>query len=131
MKKISILILFLISFTVTKAQTTVSLRDLMEHFIQKDDSLQIIKARELEKDSVILAQDNLLKADNVIISLHSSDSLKFRQIIARKDTIILNNEEEAKIAKKEHKRQKRKLVTSIVGLSLLEIGTLTLLILSL
>lgn len=103
----------------------------MEHFIQKDDSLQIIKARELEKDSVILAQDNLLKADNVIISLHSSDSLKFRQIIARKDTIILNNEEEAKIAKKEHKRQKRKLITSIVGLSLLEIGTLTLLILSL
>ena len=131
MKKISILILFLISFTVTKAQTTVSLRDLIEHFIQKDDSLQIIKARELEKDSVILAQDNLLKADNVIISLHSSDSLKFRQIIARKDTIILNNEEEAKIAKKEHKRQKRKLVTSIVGLSLLEIGTLALLILSL
>lgn len=129
MKKISIFILLLISnFAYSQS---VKLEDLIAHFLQKNDSLQIIKSIVIDQDSIISIKNDEIKSLEKTIISYKNDSSQYNVIISNKDSIITNKDLEIGIINKENKKIKNKSTIKIIGLSVLEIGTLILLILSL
>lgn len=122
MKKIIILI-FLTSISYCGYSQSVKLEDLIRHYLKKDDSLQVYKGLNKNKDSVIFQYKEYSKKDSLIISRYKRDSIQYNKLLINKDEILQNKDKELKITTKEHKRQKTNLKLTIFGLILLEVIT--------
>lgn len=122
MKKIIILI-FLTSISYCGYSQSVKLEDLIRHYLKKDDSLQVYKGLNKDKDSVIFQYKEYSKKDSLIISRYKGDSIQYNKLLINKDEILQNKDKELKITTKEHKRQKTNLKLTIFGLILLEVIT--------
>ena len=122
MKKILILI-FLTSISFCGYSQSVKLEDLIRHYLKKDDSLQVYKGLNKDKDSVIFQYKEYSKKDSLIISRYKGDSIQYNKLLINKDEILQNKDKELKITTKEHKRQKTNLKLTIFGLILLEVIT--------
>lgn len=122
MKKIIILI-FLTSISFCGYSQSVKLEDLIRHYLKKDDSLQVYKGLNKDKDSVIFQYKEYSKKDSLIISRYKGDSIQYNKLLINKDEILQNKDKELKITTKEHKRQKTNLKLTIFGLILLEVIT--------
>lgn len=127
MKKILLILILFTSFTAYSQKYP--MKDIMRHFIQKDDSLQIIKKREIKKDSIIIGKNEIIRSDSLIIKRYKSDSLHYNNIIKNTEKIILNKDEEIKINKSEHKAEKRGLIKAIAVLIGVDVGLLVIIIL--
>lgn len=122
MKKIIILI-FLTNISYCGHSQSVKLEDLMRYYLKKDDSLQVYKGLNKDKDSVIFQYKEYSKKDSLIISRYKGDSIQYNKLLINKDQILENKDKELKITTKEHKRQKNNLKLTIFGLILLEVIT--------
>jgi hypothetical protein len=122
MKKILILI-FLTSISFCGYSQSVKLEDLIRYYLKKDDSLQVYKGLNKDKDSVIFQYKEYSKKDSLIISRYKGDSIQYNKLLINKDEILQNKDKELKITTKEHKRQKTNLKLTIFGLILLEVIT--------
>lgn len=122
MKKILILI-FLTSISFCGYSQSVKLEDLIRHYLKKDDSLQVYKGLNKDKDSVIFQYKEYSKKDSLIISRYKGDSIQYNKLLINKDEILQNKDKELKITAKEYKRQKTNLKLTIFGLILLEVIT--------
>jgi len=127
MKKTLILIGLILISIICSGQS-VKLEDLIRHYLKKDDSLQLYKKFDIKKDSVILAQDQIIKKDSSLIQSYKADSVIYNKTIQNKDTELQNNKKVVNLIKQEAKEKQKNLKLTIFGLSLLEIIKIVILI---
>lgn len=115
MKKIMVLILFLITTNVCYSQTRDELKKLLAYYLEKDDSLQIAKQIILKQDTILYNREASIVERDKQISSYQDDSTEYNKIITSQNKIISNKTEEINEVIKENKKKINNLRLRLAG----------------
>jgi biopolymer transport protein ExbB/TolQ len=121
-----LVVLFSAFSSLLLAQSILIDRRAGERCLEIRDSLQIMKIINLKQDTLIHKGEKVELQYNKLVKKYQNDSIQFKQIIAAKDTLNSNKDEQLKLANEKyklndrnHKKKELGLLAVIVGLLLL------------
>lgn len=115
--------LLIFSSFISFGQTKEEIKKLLEYALQKDDSLQIVKKMNLEKDTIIQNRNEYIKKDSLLITKYQNDSIQNEGIKKQYKEIILNKNEEIDNIIEDNRKHINRLRWQLAGLVLLQILT--------
>lgn len=115
--------LLIFSSFISFGQTKEEIKKLLEYALQKDDSLQIVKRMNLEKDTIIQNRNEYIKKDSLLITKYQNDSIQNEGIKTQYKEIVSNKNEEIDNIIEDNRKHINRLRWQLAGLVLLQILT--------